>query len=152
MLRFPVATMIRFCHNHGLIQVSNRPQWFTVAGGSRVYVRKMLAGIADARLRSRCAACAAWPARRAWCSHRRRHRALRRGRARLPQRPEPGLLADASAAERAVLGAIRYQPNRAVLHTDTALLPQRRLAWAAWNYERAADGRAGAVAPCACTT
>jgi predicted NAD/FAD-binding protein len=49
------------------------------------------------------------------------------------------LLDDASDAERRVLGAVRYQPNRAVLHTDTALLPRRRLAWAAWNYERAAD-------------
>ena len=49
------------------------------------------------------------------------------------------LLSDASAAEREVLGAIRYHPNRAVLHTDTALLPKRKLAWAAWNYERAAS-------------
>jgi predicted NAD/FAD-binding protein len=49
------------------------------------------------------------------------------------------LLADASPAERAVLGAVRYHRNRAVLHTDTAVLPKRRLAWAAWNYERASD-------------
>ncbi len=51
MLSFPVATMIRFCHNHGLIQVLDRPQWHTVVGGSRVYVHKMLAGLGDARLR-----------------------------------------------------------------------------------------------------
>jgi predicted NAD/FAD-binding protein len=51
------------------------------------------------------------------------------------------LLADASADERAVLGAIRYHRNRAVLHTDTTMLPKRRLAWAAWNYERAADAQ-----------
>ena len=50
MLQFPVATMIRFCHNHGLIQVANRPQWHTVAGGARHYVDKILAGIADKRL------------------------------------------------------------------------------------------------------
>ena len=50
MLRFPVATMIRFCHNHGLIRVTDRPQWHTVRGGSRQYVQRMLAGIADARL------------------------------------------------------------------------------------------------------
>jgi predicted NAD/FAD-binding protein len=49
------------------------------------------------------------------------------------------LLADATADERALLGAIRYQPNRAVLHTDATLLPRRRKAWAAWNYERAGD-------------
>jgi len=50
MLKFPVATMIRFCHNHGLIQVSNRPQWWTVQGGARHYVEKITATIADKRL------------------------------------------------------------------------------------------------------
>jgi len=50
------------------------------------------------------------------------------------------LLDDASDAEARVLGAIRYQPNRALLHTDTALLPARRSAWAAWNYERPTHG------------
>ena len=50
MLRFPMATMIRFCHNHGLLQVANRPQWFTVTGGSREYVRKVLARLKDTRL------------------------------------------------------------------------------------------------------
>ena len=50
MLPFPVATMIRFCHNHGLMQVADRPQWRTVRGGSRQYVHKMLARLADARL------------------------------------------------------------------------------------------------------
>jgi predicted NAD/FAD-binding protein len=49
------------------------------------------------------------------------------------------LLADASQAERSILGAIRYHPNRALLHTDASVLPKRRLAWAAWNYARAAD-------------
>ena len=50
MLQFPIATMIRFCHNHGLIQVSNRPRWFTVRGGAKHYVEKIVAKIADKRL------------------------------------------------------------------------------------------------------
>nr|MDQ2734988.1 FAD-dependent oxidoreductase [Pseudomonadota bacterium] len=50
MLRFPMATMIRFCHNHGLLQITDRPQWHTVRGGARHYVTRMLASIADARL------------------------------------------------------------------------------------------------------
>ena len=50
MLRFPVGTLIRFCHNHGLIQVTDRPQWYTVRGGSRQYVRRMVGRLADARL------------------------------------------------------------------------------------------------------
>jgi uncharacterized protein len=50
MLAFPMATMIRFCHNHGLLQISNRPQWWTVQGGAKHYVEKITAGIADKRL------------------------------------------------------------------------------------------------------
>ena len=143
MLRFPIATMIRFCHNHGLLQVANRPQWFTVRGGARQYVRKMLERIGDARLNT--------PVR----SVRRvppgsgeygvivatDHGSERFDDIVLATHSDQSLalLADANDAERAVLGAIRYQPNRAVLHTDTAMLPKRRLAWAAWNYERAAS-------------
>ena len=138
MLRFPVATMIRFCHNHGLIQVTNRPRWFTVQGGARHYVDKIVAKIADKRLNT--------PVRLierdaegvrivtdgqverfdevVICSH--SDQAL-------------GLLRDATAAEHEVLGAIRYQANVAVLHTDASVLPSRPKAWAAWNYERAAS-------------
>jgi predicted NAD/FAD-binding protein len=143
MLRFPVATMIRFCHNHGLIRVSDRPQWHTVRGGARNYVHKMLPRIRDARLDT--------PVRRVrrvppgsgqagvWV-------ATDRGEERFDDvvlachsDQSLALLADASEAERAWLGAIRYHPNRAVLHTDTSAMPRRPLAWAAWNYERAAD-------------
>jgi predicted NAD/FAD-binding protein len=138
MLQFPVATMIRFCHNHGLIQVTNRPRWFTVEGGARHYVEKIVAGIVDKRLNT--------PVRLVerdaqgvriitdgqverfddvvLCTH--SDQAL-------------ALLRNPSQAEQSVLGAIRYQANRAVLHTDASVLPQRRKAWAAWNYERAAS-------------
>lgn len=138
MLRFPVATMVRFCHNHGLIQVQNRPQWHTVAGGGRQYVHAILQGL-DARL--------ATPV-----THIERTMAGVSVRAAGVTEPFDAvvlavhsdqalrLLAQPSAAERRVLGAIRYQPNRAVLHTDTRVMPRRRAAWAAWNYERAADG------------
>ncbi|MFN4104111.1 MAG: NAD(P)/FAD-dependent oxidoreductase [Tepidimonas sp.] len=140
MLRFPVATMIRFCHNHGLLQVNDRPQWYTVAGGARQYVERIVARIPDARR--------ATPVRR-----------IERDVAGATVFTDAGaerfdevviathsdqalaLLAHPSAEERAVLGAIRYQPNRAVLHTDTAALPRRRAVWSAWNYERAPDAQ-----------
>ena len=138
MLRFPVATMIRFCHNHGLIQVTNRPRWFTVQGGARHYVDKIVAKLADKRLNTPV---------------------------RLIERDAEGvrivtdgqverfdevvigshsdqalaMLRDASVDEREVLSAIRYQANVAVLHTDASVLPERPKAWAAWNYERAAS-------------
>jgi predicted NAD/FAD-binding protein len=136
MLRFPVATMIRFCHNHGLIQVTNRPRWFTVQGGARHYVEKIVAKVADKRLNTpvRLIERDAQGVRVVTdgqverfdevviCSH--SDQAL-------------GMLRDASVAEREVLSAIRYQANLAVLHTDARVLPSRPKAWAAWNYERA---------------
>ncbi|RZI94891.1 MAG: FAD-dependent oxidoreductase [Variovorax sp.] len=143
MLQFPVATMIRFCHNHGLIQIANRPQWRTVAGGSRHYVEKITAGITDKRLST--------PVRRVTRTAHGVLVATDDGTERFDHivlathsDQTLAMLADADAAEAAALGAIRYQPNHAVLHTDASVLPQRRAAWAAWNYERAAaDDRDG---------
>ncbi len=138
MLRFPIATMIRFCHNHGLLQLTNRPPWHTVRGGSKHYVEKMLAPIADKRL--------ATPVRRV---RRLPHGVLvqtdgteeRFDDVVLAAHTDQSLslLADASADEKQMLGNIRYQPNCVVLHTDASVLPRRSRAWAAWNYERAAD-------------
>ena len=141
MLQFPVATMIRFCHNHGLLQVTDRPQWWTVKGGARHYVEKIISSIADKRLNT--------PVQRI-----ERDAGVARGGVRVfsdggvehfdkvvlaaHSDQSLALLLDASPAERALLGAIAYQPNRAVLHTDASVLPQKKLAWAAWNYERSA--------------
>lgn len=138
MLRFPVATMVRFCHNHGLIQVRNRPQWYTVAGGARQYVQAIVQGL-DARL--------ATPVRRidrdaAGVFIHTDARSERFDAVVLAVHSDQALrlLTQPSGAEKEVLGAIRYQPNRAVLHTDTRVMPERRAAWAAWNYERAGSG------------
>ena len=141
MLRFPVATMIRFCHNHGLLQVADRPQWFTVRGGARHYVDKMLGQVPDARLNTPVLQVS------------RRPESTGRGSVRVSTAmgserfddvvlachsdQSLALLVDAQADERAVLGAIQYHPNQAVLHTDVSLLPRSWRAWAAWNYERA---------------
>ena len=143
MLQFPVTTMVRFCHNHGLIQIANRPQWHTVRGGAKHYVQRMLLPIADARLRTPVIGVK----RLAPGSGRHGVQvATAQGSERFDDvvlashsDQSLALLDDASADERRVLGAIRYHPNRAVLHTDTAVLPQRQRAWAAWNYARAAD-------------
>ena len=148
MLRFPVATLIRFCHNHGLLQVTDRPQWHTVRGGARNYVVRMLESIPDARL--------ATPVRRV--------RRLAGGGVEVAtdaaverfdavvlachSDQSLALLADPSDAERDVLGAVRYHANHAVLHTDTSVLPRRRKAWAAWNYARAADAGSESASVC----
>ncbi|MEY3514428.1 MAG: hypothetical protein RL420_1451 [Pseudomonadota bacterium] len=138
MLQFPVATMVRFCHNHGLIQVVNRPQWFTVTGGAKHYVEKLLRHIPHTHLQT--------PVKR-----------IERNDSGARVFTETGsevfdavvlachadqalsLLAQPTPQEQALLGAIRYHPNKAVLHTDTSVMPKKKLAWAAWNYERATD-------------
>lgn len=137
MLQFPVATMIRFCHNHGLIQVNGRPQWWTVPGGARRYVEKIVAGIADKRLNTPVRAIER-DAQGVMLST--DHGAQRFDQVVLATHSDQALalLRQPSADEARLLGAIRYQPNRAVLHTDASVLPESRRAWAAWNYERAA--------------
>jgi predicted NAD/FAD-binding protein len=137
MLKFPVATMIRFCHNHGLIQVNNRPQWYTVAGGARHYVEKILANISDKRLNTPVLRIERDAHSVTLQTH---HGAERFDKVILASHADQSLamLAEPNPHEQATLGAIRYHPNRAVLHTDTSVMPKKKLAWAAWNYERAA--------------
>jgi predicted NAD/FAD-binding protein len=138
MLQFPVATMIRFCHNHGLIQVTNRPQWFSVVGGARHYVEKILAGVHDKRLNTpvRLIERDAQGVRIVTDGH-----AERFDQVVIATHTDQalGLLREPSTYERSLLGAIRYQDNRAVLHTDASVLPANAKTWAAWNYERAAS-------------
>jgi predicted NAD/FAD-binding protein len=148
MLRFPIGTMIRFCHNHGLIQVTDRPQWHTVRGGAKHYVAKLLQGIPDARLRTPVREVRRVPGAGVTVT-------TDQGQERFDEvvlachsDQSLALLADATEAECSILGAVRYHPNRAVLHTDTAVLPRRKLAWAAWNYARAADAGREQAAVC----
>lgn len=135
----PLDTFVRFCDNHGLLQVFDRPTWRSVAGGGREYVRRIIDTLDDVRL-----GCPVQTVRR---------------------RPEGGLVVQhaggsahfdqvvlachsdqalailgdgASPRQREILAAIRYQPNRAVLHTDPAQLPRERKLWSAWNYLAAA--------------
>lgn len=136
--QIPAATFARFFERHGLLSVRNPPRWRTVTGGSRRYVDAILAPLrAEGRLRLRA------PVGK-----------LRREGANVelvgPAGPEAydhvivathsdqalRLLSDADRSERETLGAIRYQPNQATLHTDRGLMPRNRRAWASWNYHR----------------
>ena len=138
MLQFPVATMVRFCDNHGLLQVNNRPPWFTVAGGAKHYVQAITDRISDKRLNTPVLGIARDEQGVLICTA--------QGVERFDQvvlathaDQSLALLERPSNDEQALLGAIRFQANRAVLHTDTRVMPQRRLAWAAWNYQRTQD-------------
>ena len=138
MLQFPVATMVRFCHNHGLIQVVNRPKWFTVTGGAKHYVEKLLQHIPHTHLQT--------PVERVERNDIGVHVFTASGSEDFDgvvlachADQALSLLVQPSPQEQALLGAIRYHPNKAVLHTDTSVMPKKKLAWAAWNYERATD-------------
>jgi len=142
MLDYPLASFVRFCRNHGLLQIFARPQWLTVAGGGREYVRKLAAGIADIRL--------ATPVRRVERAH---NGLLLSTDASLKHYDQVVLAchsdqalailgSDATFAEQRLLSAIPYQANRAVLHTDSALLPRLPALWSAWNYVARGDAPA----------
>ncbi len=145
MTRFPLGSFVRFFHNHGLLQIENRPRWMTVQGGSREYVSRIIATLRDVRLSEPVEAVTRQPGGGAPRVSVRSARATEHFDQVVfacHSDQALALLADPSEDEREVLGAIRYQPNRAVLHTDPALMPARRRAWAAWNY--LSDGRPGA--------
>lgn len=134
MRAFPLSFFIRFFRNHGLLEVTNRPQWYVIPGGSREYIKKLIVPFRDKILLSQ-------PVRKVirqqgkvivetelsrevydqviFASH--SDQAL-------------SMLGDATAEEQRVLGAMEYQDNEVVLHTDINMLPQSRAAWAAWNY------------------
>lgn len=134
MLQMPLTSFVRFCHNHGLLQIFDRPQWRTLQGGGRVYVGKIAAQLDD--IRTNC------PVRAVT----RESGGLRVTHAAGSELYDQAVMAchsdqalailgyTASDAQRAVLAAVRYQPNHAVLHTDPHLLPRNRKLWSAWNY------------------
>jgi predicted NAD/FAD-binding protein len=134
MREYPLIAFVRFFLNHGLMDLGGRPTWRTVKGGSREYVSRMMATIADARIgvgaahivRERGGVTVIdTQGQRQWfddvvvATH--ADQALR-------------LLGDADETEAALLGAFDYTPNVAVLHSDTALMPKRERVWSSWNY------------------
>ncbi len=142
MLAMPLATFVRFCQNHGLLQITDRPMWRTVKGGGRQYVAKIAAQLDDVRL-----ACPVTSVSREGnglrVAHARGSECFDRVVMACHSDQALAILgATASDAQYEVLSAIRYQPNRAVLHTDPALLPRHRKLWSAWNYF-AASGAPG---------
>ena len=138
ILDCPALAMLQFFRNHALLDYSGQHQWLTVKGGSVEYVRRLEASLRNAGVVIRLGAPVA---------------AVRRHEHGAEVRLAGGewehfddvvfathaddtlaVLADADPAERKALGAVRYQPNEAVLHADTSVMPRRRLAWSSWVY------------------
>ena len=134
MLGFPLQFFVRFCKNHGLLSVSDRPTWQVIEGGSRSYVAPLTASFAE-RIRLNC------PVSRVVRDDNGVTLHSAAGEERFDKvvfachsAQALALLDQASTAEQEILGALPYASNDVVLHTDTRLLPERPLAWASWNY------------------
>jgi predicted NAD/FAD-binding protein len=135
VLEMPALFLVRFFRNHGLLQLKDRPQWRVVEGGSREYVRRLVAGHEDRiRLRSPVSSITRTDAGVKITSAAGGTEHYDSVFVACHSDQALALLADPTPAERKVLGAIRYQPNEAVLHTDASVLPRRRRAWSSWNY------------------
>ena len=139
---YPAAALIRFCENHGLLQVSDRPAWRTIEGGSRVYIERLARDISGgARINTPVLAIrrvddgVAVEAEGSGV-HMFDHVVLA---AHADQSLR--MLSGATDEERRILGAFQYGENAAVLHGDPALMPRRRGAWASWNYLARRDDR-----------
>jgi predicted NAD/FAD-binding protein len=142
MWSFPALFLARFFDNHGMLGLRGRPQWRTIAGGSARYVDALTAEFRD-RIRLSTPVQSVERDEQHVTVHTQGAGAERFDQVVLATHSDQalGLLSDASEHERQVLGAIPYQLNEAVLHTDRALLPRRERAWASWNYHLLADQR-----------
>lgn len=143
--RFPIRFIVEFYRHHGLLDIYNRPTWFVVEGGSRNYVAAMTKGFRERiRLNSPVVHVRRMDSGVEVVSRGGRAGATANGTMQVETFDHVvfachadqalALLADPTDDERRVLGAFPYERNTAVVHTDEALLPRRRRAWAAWNY------------------
>ncbi len=139
MLEFPIQTMVRFCHNHGLLQIQNRPQWLTVKGGSREYVKLLVAALEKYRVQfvresvSRVNASQSENSQVEVVTSTGSHwfdEVVMACHSDQTLELVHGIDQDA----RNILASVPYQKNRAILHTDINFLPATERCWAAWNY------------------
>ena len=137
MLEFPAYTFVEFFHKHGLLTINDQPQWYTVEGGSREYVKRLAQPFAEQAL-TNCAA-----ARITRHGGKVQVKDVQGREQEYDQlvlachAPEAlALLEDVSEQERKVLEAFRTQPNRVVLHKDASQMPMRKSCWASWVYRR----------------
>lgn len=149
ILDFPAHALVRFFENHRLLDFEGQHQWYTVKGGSIEYVRRLQASLATRGVDIRLGAAVAAVQREAGGVMIRCHggewemfdEVVFATHSDVSLR----LLADATPDERAALGAVRYQPNQAILHRDPSVMPKNRKCWSSWAYVEPAGGGSGKI-------
>ncbi|MEZ5753604.1 MAG: FAD-dependent oxidoreductase [Paracoccaceae bacterium] len=149
ILDFPAHALVRFFENHRLLDFEGQHQWYTVQGGSIEYVRRLQASLTSRGVDIRLGAAVAAVQREAGGVMIRCHggewemfdEVVFATHSDVSLR----LLADATPAERAALGAVRYQPNQAILHRDPSVMPKNRKCWSSWAYVEPAGGGSGKI-------
>jgi len=142
MLDYPAAAFIRFCSNHGLLQISNRPQWRTVTGGSEQYVHAVEQAIGSQSVLTEFDVVSIERRPDGVSIRDRNGRVIEADQVVIAAHADEALacLDAPDAREQALLAPFKYESNLAILHTDESYLPKRRRAWCSWNYvEREGD-------------
>jgi predicted NAD/FAD-binding protein len=141
-LDFPAATLVRFFHNHGFLGVTTHHPWFTVDGGSREYVKRMLVDLSKTQAAAPVVSVENGPDQVTVRTGDGSAQVFDRVILAAHADESLALLQHPTALQDKLLSAFRYQANETLLHTDTTVMPRRKLAWAAWNYrmEPSAEG------------
>ena len=136
MMAYPLAAFVRFCQNHGLLQLKDRPQWRTVLGGSRQYVKRMTQGVSGGVVLDRAIAKVGRnPAGGAFVEDRYGNREIYDHVVLACHGDQALALQDDPAPKvKTLLSAFKYERNLAILHSDPALMPKNQKVWSSWNY------------------
>lgn len=147
MLDYPASAFLRFCHNHGLLQVNDRPQWRTVTGGSRRYVDAVHRALGEENIRTDFRATLIERHVDRVTIHSRGGEQIEADHVVLATHADQALdlLERPDRLESRLLGPFGYEANLAILHTDEAFLPHRRRAWCSWNYVETGGSDPGKV-------
>ena len=145
MLDYPAAAFIRFCSNHGLLQITNRPQWRTVTAGSEQYVNAVAQALGSEAIKTGFNAVDVSRREDQVIVTSDSGEQIVADHVVIAAHADQALacLADPTEEERSILSQFEYEANLAILHTDESYLPKRKRAWCSWNYvergEQSAD-------------
>ena len=147
MLEFPAMALLRFFHNHGFLGLHTQHPWLTVTGGAKTYVEKITTPFRErVQLRNGATSVRRTAGQATVTDSTGRTESYDRVILACHADQSLKLLADADDPERALLGEFKYQPNIALLHTDSSVMPKTRLCWSSWNYRIDYD-RTGKISP-----